>query len=172
VDALLYHLTFARPEAVVDQFYEKTGSRGDLGARSTPCWRCSGNRRTASAIERHTTAPKLTGRNGAYQCRAPASRRRRKNAICFRNTSGRSSPRRRCTRRSRSRARWAGRDNLRVAGTRGTRHTRVLGWTAEQTGRTAAQRDLLSKFRTVVACHRPPRAVRIPRLLSASAIPR
>ena len=41
---------------------------------------------------------------------------------------------------------------------------------AEQTERTAAQRDLLSKFRTVVACHRPPREVRIPRLLSASAI--
>jgi len=32
-----------------------------------------------------------------------------KDAICFRNTSGRSSPRRRCTRRSRSHARWAGR---------------------------------------------------------------
>ena len=32
-----------------------------------------------------------------------------KDTICFRNTSGRSSPRRRCTRRSRSHARWAGR---------------------------------------------------------------
>ena len=32
-----------------------------------------------------------------------------KDAICFRNTSGRSSPRRRRTRRSRSHARWAGR---------------------------------------------------------------